>query len=283
MSNIAARLERMPFSRFHMKLLLIGGCGLMFECLDVAIVAFILPVIRTQWHLTSLETGIVGSATLVGFLFGALLAGLLGDRYGRKFVMLSALVFYSICTFINAFVNDWHTFVALRAISGIGMGAEGAIVAPFLVEFVSSRYRGAFTGAIAGFFSFAFVLASLIGYFVIPHSPDGWRIALIIASCPIAALLWWRRSLPESPRWLETRGRHEEADAIVTRIEREIEASGKVLPPVPKTAVTATQAVPSASFFGNLKLLWKPPLARITGMAWCLWLTVTFCSYAFAV
>ncbi|WP_321784785.1 MFS transporter [Burkholderia pyrrocinia] len=282
MSPVAARLERLPFSRFHFKLLVMGGLGFMFEAIDAAIIAFILPVVRTKWHLTSFETGLLGSSTYVGFLVGALFAGLLGDRFGRRVVMMWALTFFCVLTFANAFVNDWHTFALLRAIAGIGMGAEGAIIAPFLVEFVSNRYRGAFTGALAGFFSFGFVAAALIGYFVIPLNPEGWRIALIVVSLPVVVLLWWRRSLHESPRWLETRGRHAEAEAVVTAIEQQIERSGVTLPPVQASTVNHAIAEPG-SFFGNLKLLWKPPLARTTLMTWCLWLSVTFCSYAFFV
>ncbi|HEY2022632.1 MFS transporter [Paraburkholderia sp.] len=283
MSPIAARLERLPFSRFHFKLLLMGGLGFMFEAIDAAIIAFILPVVRTKWHLTSFETGLLGSSTYVGFLVGALLAGLLGDRFGRRVVMMWSLTFFCVLTFINAFVNDWHTFALLRAIAGIGMGAEGAIIAPFLVEFVSNRYRGAFTGALAGFFSFGFVAAALLGYFVIPLNPEGWRIALIIVSLPVVVLLWWRRSLHESPRWLELHGRHDEAEAVVADIERQIERTGVTLAPVSPVAGSTLSFEQSGSFFGNLKLLWKPPLARTTLMTWCLWLSVTFCSYAFFV
>ncbi|HVE07803.1 MAG TPA: MFS transporter [Paraburkholderia sp.] len=283
MSSIAARLERLPFSRFHCRLLVMGGLGFMFEAIDAAIIAFILPVLRTRWHLTSFETGLLGSSTYVGFLVGALFAGLLGDRFGRRVVMMWALTFFCVLTFANAFVTDWHTFAVLRAIAGIGMGAEGAIIAPFLVEFVSNRYRGSFTGALAGFFSFGFVAAALIGYFVIPLNPEGWRIALVIVSAPVAVLLWWRRSLHESPRWLESRGRHPEALAVVADIEAQIERSGVTLPPVLPVAVDVSpQALPH-SFFGRLRLLWKPPLARTTLMTWCLWLSVTFCSYAFFV
>jgi putative MFS transporter len=286
MSTIAARLERLPFSRFHFKLLLMGGFGFMFEAIDAAIIAFILPVVRTKWHLTSLQTGMLGSSTYVGFLLGALFAGLLGDRFGRRVVMMWALAFFCVLTFANAFVNDWQTFALLRAIAGIGMGAEGAIIAPFLVEFVSNRYRGAFTGALAGFFSFGFVAAALIGYFVIPLSPEGWRMALIIVAAPVIVLLWWRRSLFESPRWLESRGRRDEALAVVAQVEAEVARSGVVLPPVDAGGATPERAIetpPVGSFFGNLRLLWKPPLARTTLMTWCLWISVTFCSYAFFV
>jgi MFS transporter, putative metabolite:H+ symporter len=284
MSQIAARLERLPFSRFHFKLLLMGGFGFMFEAADAAIIAFILPVVRTKWHLTSLETGMLGSSTYVGFLIGAFFAGLLGDRFGRRVVMMWALAFFCVLTLANAFVNDWQTFALLRAIAGIGMGAEGAIIAPFLVEFVSNRYRGAFTGALAGFFSFGFVAAALIGYFVIPLNPEGWRIALVIVAAPVIVLLWWRRSLLESPRWLESRGRHDEALAVVAEVEAQVSRSGVPLPQIAPVAGEASADLERAgSFFGNLRLLWKAPLARTTLMTWCLWLSVTFCSYAFFV
>ena len=282
MSPIAARLERLPFSSFHFKLLIMGGLGFMFEAVDAGIIAFILPVLRTRWNLTSFETGLLGSSTYIGFLVGALVAGLLGDRFGRRVVMMWALLIFSVLTFANAFVNDWHTFFVLRAFAGIGMGAEGAIIAPFLVEFVSNRYRGSFAGALAGFFSFGFVAAALVGYFVIPLSADGWRISLIIVSLPVLVLLWWRKSLFESPRWLESRGRHAEADAVATQIEAQIERTGVSLAPVPAVDYEPSLAAGSTSL-GKLKELWQPPLARTTLMTWCLWLSITFCSYAFFV
>lgn len=282
MSPIVARLERLPFSRFHFKLLVMGGLGFMFEAVDAAIIAFILPVLRAKWHLTSFETGLLGSSTYIGFLVGALFAGLLGDKFGRKVVMMWALLGFCLLTLANAFVNDWHTFFVLRALAGIGMGAEGAIIAPYLVEFVSNKYRGSFSGSLAGFFSFGFVAAALIGYFVIPLSPEGWRYALVIVSAPVLVLLWWRQSLHESPRWLESRGRHAEASAVLDDMERQIQRSGVVLPPVVASVESYVVRAP-ASFFGNLKALWQPPLARTTFMTWCLWLSITFCSYAFFV
>jgi MFS transporter, putative metabolite:H+ symporter len=283
MSPIAARLERLPFSHFHFKLLIMGGLGFMFEAVDAAIIAFILPVLRAKWHLTSFETGLLGSSAYIGFLVGALFAGLLGDRFGRKVIMMWALMIFCVLTLANAFVNDWHTFFVLRALAGVGMGAEGAIIAPFLVEFVSNKYRGSFAGALAGFFSFGFVAAALIGFFVIPLSPEGWRIALVIVSLPVLVLLWWRKSLHESPRWLESRGRHAEASAVVADIEAQVERRGVKLAPVVATADAPFLHERSSSFFGNLKTLWMAPLTKTTFMTWCLWLSITFCSYAFFV
>ena len=254
MSAIAARLERLPFSRFHFNLLCIGGLGFAFEAVDAAIIAFLMPVLRNLWHLSSVETGILGSSTYVGFLIGALLAGLLGDRFGRRGVMMSALVLFCLASLASAFVNDWQVFLWCRIIGGIGMGAEGAIVAPFLSEFVATRYRGAFTGALAGFFSFGFVAAALLGYFVIPVSDDGWRITLVLLALPVVVLLWWRRALVESPRWLESRGRNAEAEAIVSRIEAAVVSYGHVLPPVIESSHGAVQMLAGSiclSFFMN--------------------------------
>lgn len=281
MSTIAARLERLPFSRFHFNLLCIGGLGYAFEAVDAAIIAFLMPVLRNVWHLTSVQTGVLGSSTYVGFLIGALTAGMLGDRYGRRNVMMWALVLFCAASLASAFVNDWQSFLWLRVIGGIGMGAEGAIVAPFLSEFVSSRYRGAFTAALAGFFSFGFVGAALLGYFVVPASDDGWRITVGIIALPVAIILWWRRALFESPRWLESRGRSAEAEAIVSKIEDTVAGYGHVLPPVPRDAAAHHVPENKKSVLAALATLWSPKLRRITIMSWCLWVSVTFSSYAF--
>jgi MFS transporter, putative metabolite:H+ symporter len=279
MSNIASRLERLPFGRFHYRLLLMGGLGYMFEAVDAAIIAFLLPVLRSQWQLTSVETGLLASSTYFGFLVGALVAGGIGDRYGRRTVMMSALVLFSLAALASAFVNDWHTFFLLRVIGGVGMGAEAAIIAPFLSEFVSADRRGSFTASLAGFFSFGFVSAALIGYFIVPIGTDGWRYALILTSLPVGFVLWWRRALYESPRWLESRGRHAEADVIVTLIEREFTDRHYALAEPSARAFPTLGAEPS--FLQNFKGLWAPKLRRITIMSWLLWLSVTFCSYAF--
>jgi MFS transporter, putative metabolite:H+ symporter len=279
MSDIAERLERLPFGKFHYRLLLMGGLGYMFEAVDAAIIAFLLPVLRTQWQLSSVQTGILASSTFFGFLIGALCAGAIGDRFGRKNVMMWALVFFCVAALASAAVNDWQSFFALRVIGGIGMGAEGAIIAPFLSEFISAKRRGAFTGSLAGFFSFGFVSAALIGYFIVPLGDNGWRYALVVTAIPVVLVLWWRRALYESPRWLESRGRHAEAEAVVADIEQEFARHGVSLPP-PKPAKPVVDAG-ATTLLQNFAMLWSPKLRRITIMSWLLWVSVTFCSYAF--
>ncbi len=282
MNNTAARLERLPVGRFQYKLLMMGGLGYMFEAWDAGIIAFILPALRAQWQLTSLQVGYLASSTYVGFLVGALVAGAIGDRFGRKNVMLWALVLFCLASLVGAGLNDWHQFFAVRVIGGLGMGAEAAIIAPFLSEFVGAQYRGRFTASLAAFFSFGFVISAIIGYLVVPTSPDGWRYALVITALPVVIILWWRRGLTESPRWLETQGRHQEADAIVTAIEADYAARGITLPPVQPAPQTVTAAATVAtSWVANFKTLVSPRFLRITIMTWLLWVSVTFSIYAF--
>ncbi|MGH8782223.1 MFS transporter [Paraburkholderia sp.] len=282
MTSISARIERMPFARFHRRLLLMGGLGYTFDAMDAAVLAFLLPVLRRDWALSSVQTGVLGSGTFIGYFVGAMLAGMLGDLIGRRRVMMVALVVYCFASLASATAHDWPFFLATRIVAGLGTGAESAIVAPFLSEFVARRYRGAFTGSLAGFFSFGFVAAALLGYFVIPLAPQAWRVVMVITALPIVMLLWWRRALPESPRWLEARGRRAEAEAIIDAAEAELRADGVHLEPLPPDSdAEVPVAVGHASVVANVKALWSHSLARITAMTWLMWLSITFSYYAF--
>jgi len=281
MSTISARIERLPFAHFHKHLLLMGGLGYMFDAMDAAVLSFILPVLRTSWSLSSVQIGLLGSSTYIGFFFGALLAGTLGDLIGRRTVMISALALYCAASLVSAAVDTWPPFFVARVVAGMGTGAESAIIAPYLAEFVARRLRGSFTGSLAGFFSFGFVAAALLGYFIVPTYEQGWRIVLVITALPVVMLLWWRRALPESPRWLESRGRLEEAHAALDKIEADFARRGYVLPePVAEAVAPVMQ---HGSLANNFKALLAPRQARITTMTWIMWLSITFSYYSFFV
>ena len=282
MTMISARIERLPFSGFHRQLLLAGGLGYTFDAMDAAVIAFVLPVLRTDWGLSSVQVGVLASANFIGFFFGALAAGTLGDLIGRRAVMMWALFIYCLASALSAMVNDWTSFLGLRIFAGLGTGAESAIIAPYLSEFVARRYRGAFTGALAGFFSFGFVGAALLGYFLVPASADGWRIVILITAAPVLMLLWWRRSLPESPRWLESQGRTAEAEAIVTTMESSAQRSGKPLQAMDATEMAAPPPSNSrGSVLKNYSALLSRKLRKITNMTWVMWLSMTFSYYSF--
>jgi putative MFS transporter len=281
MSRVALRLERLPFCGFHKRLLFMGGLGYTFDAMDSSSLAFILPAVTKAWALSSVQTGLIASSTYTGYFLGAMLAGLCGDRFGRRSVMMSALFVFCVASLISSQMQDWKMFYVTRIFAGFGAGAESAIVAPFLCEFVGRKYRGAFTGSLACFFAFGYVLAALLGNLIIPHFQDGWRAVAIVTSLPVFLLLWWRRMLPESPRWLETRGLLAEANAILDRIESQVRKEGKTFEAVPDAIGQAPVQAPNRSFFGNLASIWSRRLRRTTAMSWTMWFAIAFSYYAF--
>jgi putative MFS transporter len=279
---LAARLERLPVSRFHYKLLFAGGLGYTFDAMDGAIVAFILPAVTKEWGLSSGATGILASSLLIGFLFGALSAGILGDKIGRRVVMISALVLYSAASVIAAIAPNFAVLFLARIVAGIGTGAESAIIAPYLAEFVPSRVRGRYIGSLAGFFAFGYVFASLLGYLVVRDVPHGWRWVQVITAVPIVMLLWWRRTLPESPRFLHVHGRVAEAEDVVTSIEAQVAAQiGKPLPPVQGSAALEDVHVSSGRVLDNLRALMSAGLRKTTITSWIYWFVAIFTYYGF--
>ena len=280
--SLLMRLDRLPVSRPHYRLLLAGGLGYAFDAMDIALIAFLLPPLQAFWSLSGPELGLIGSATPVGVLIGALLAGYIGDRFGRKVVMCWALAVYCAMTLAAAAAPNYPTFVAARLLAGVGTGAESAIIAPFLSEFIPPAKRGRFIGSLAGFFSFGFVGAALLGRYVVPEFDDGWRYAQVITALPVVMLLWWRRVLPESPRFLLSRGRQDEARRIVEQFEREVEtATGRPLPvPTAKRAESAATA-PSPGLCQSLAMMFSRPMRRQTLVIWITWFALTFSFYGF--
>lgn len=286
MSAISARLERLPFSSFHWRLLLIGGMGYCFDGMDSSSLAFLLPVVSKLWHLTSVQTGLLASSTYIGYFFGAFLSGVLADVIGRRVIMMYALAIYCVASFASGLTSDWHAFFACRIVAGFGSGAETVVIAPFLAEFVPRKYRGMFCGSLVGFMSFGYVTSSLLGFFVVRNFPDGWRYVAMLTAVPVIMLLWWRRSLPESARWLESRGRAREAESVVATVEQAMQRQGHVLAPIsmPRAGITAAASTPAtapASALKNVLSLWSRRLAPTTSVAWVMWFSVAFSYYAF--
>lgn len=280
--SLTARLDRLALSRPHYKLLLIGGLGYSFDGMDGAVVAFLLPRIQELWGLSNASLGLVGSAAPLGFFFGAILSGWMGDRFGRKKVMLWALAFYCLMSVVAAMAPNFEVFLIARIFAGLGAGAESVIIAPFLSEFIPPKRRGWFIGTLAGFFSFGFVGAALIGRFMVPMGEDGWRWAQVVTAIPILLLLWWRRSLPESPRFLISRGRLAEATQVVERFEHSVvKATGKQLTALTPGTEEIARHEQKITIWNALKFMWSRAMRRRTAVIWLIWFVITFSYYGF--
>ena len=270
-SDLDARIDALAFTPFHRRLLLAGGLGYMFDAMDIAIVGFVLPVVVKAWSLGGGEAGLIAASSAIGGIFGALAAGRIGDVYGRRRVMMWALAIYASASLVSAFAWDWQAFLVARIVAGFGASAESVIIAPFLAEFAAARFRGRYVGFLTGFFSFGFVAGAVLGWSVVPNGSDGWRWALAITALPILMLLWWRRSIPESPRWLVQQGRFDEAEQVL----RQMGSAGG-------GATAPGQAVrqPRPTTGQALDLLFR----RLGGHALLvalLWGAIGFCYYAF--
>jgi putative MFS transporter len=281
--DLIRRLERLPLSRAQLRLIFMGGIGYTFDAMDGAVIAFVLPALVTLWKLTNAQTGILGSALLVGYLIGAFLSGSIGDIIGRRTIILYSLVLYSIASLLSALATNWEVFFIFRVLAGLGTGAQSAIIAPYMSEFIQSKVRGRYIGGLAGFFSFGFVLAAVLGYLIVPTGSLGWRLLIVLTALPIFLLIWWRRSMPESPRWLVVHGRLREAEHVVRQLEQAVEeATGRPLPPVDLSApVPAVRLREARSFGQNFLGLWSGKTAVMTIMLWILWFAITFSFYGF--
>lgn len=282
------RLDRLLFSRPHVKVLFQGGLGYGFGGADSAIIAFILPVVIPLFAMSAFAKGLMATASLIGLVVGGVIAGWLSDRFGRKQVAIYALLVWAVASLIGAFSVNWEMLFITRLIGGLGTGAEIPVISALAAELVGRRYRGRFIGAIAGFFALGYVFAAGLAWALIPHFDHGWRLVQLVLFLPVLMILWWRRSLPESPRYLLSRGRYEEAEATVANMERRVEqATHRPLPPASASSDTPLADNVDLSDQANRNMwlsignLWTPKLARRTAVLWVIWFVQSFTTYGF--
>jgi len=229
----AERLDRLPVSPWLIRLIAILFLGWLVESYDIGLIGNVLPSLSHIYHLGTGEKSFIATASTIGIVIGILPAGYLADRFGRKWVFIGGIVAYSSLTFITGFVDSPTAIAVLRLLAGLGMGAVFPL--PYMLgsEFLPSSIRGRFTGLADSFLSVGYFLSPLLAIFLIPNvSSSGWRTMFFLGGIPIlfAVLVWlW---VPESPRWLEMKGRHEKAAQVMDRIEADVERTSGPLPPV---------------------------------------------------
>jgi putative MFS transporter len=228
--NSGARLDRLPISRFHWKILGLIGAGAFLDAFDIYLAnGSLAAMVKTGF--TDLRLGsFFISATFLGMMLGAGFSGYLGDRFGRRYSYQANLAIFGAASLAAAVAPNIYWLIGLRFLMGIGLGAELVVAAGTLSEFVPPSTRGKWISLLAMITNSGLLGATAVGYWVIPHL--GWRYMFGIAG--IGAIFVWvlRHRMPESPRWLETTGRLKEAEATVAAIEREVAAQHGALPPV---------------------------------------------------
>ena len=226
--SIAERLDRLPILPFHRRLLWLIGAGMFFDSFDIYLAGSVLgELVHNGMSSVPLNARFI-SATFVGMLFGAAGAGWLGDRFGRRFTYQFNLGIFGIGSLACALAPTMNWLIAARFVSGIGLGAEIVIGYATLLEFMPPAHRGRWAALLSLVTNFGLFASTLISWLVIPAF--GWRPMFVIAGLGAFFVLWLRKSMPESPRWLETQGRIEEADAIVRGAEAQAGATLAAMP-----------------------------------------------------
>ncbi|MPV39047.1 MFS transporter, partial [Georgenia subflava] len=213
------RLDRLPFTREHGRLLVGSGVGWALDAMDVGLISFVMAALAVQWGLDDTQLGWIGSIGFVGMAIGASLGGLLADRFGRRNVFAVTLLVYGLATGASALATGVGVLLVLRFLVGLGLGSELPVASTLVSEYAPTRIRGRLVVILEAFWAVGWFGAALIGYFVVAGSESGWRWALALGAVPALYALYVRSSLPESVRFLQSRGRHEEAEAAVRAFE----------------------------------------------------------------
>jgi MFS family permease len=227
-STLPARLDALPWSRWHWGVVIALGVTWVLDGLEVTVVGALGPMLqqRATLGLTAGEIGWAGSAYVGGAVCGALAFGRLADRFGRKRLFLVTLAFYLAATLLTALTWNFATFALCRALTGFGIGGEYAAINSAIDELIPARARGRADLAINGTFWLGAAAGAGLSLVLLEpgrFAPDvGWRLAFLLGGGLAVAMLLVRRYLPESPRWLMTHGRFAEAEKIVDDIEANV-------------------------------------------------------------
>jgi MFS family permease len=259
-STVPARLDRLPWSAFHWRVIIALGITWILDGLEITIAGSIADRLREQGALglSSAQVGLGASLYLFGEVTGALIFGRLADQVGRRKLFIVTLAIYLLGNALTAMSTGFFFFAFTRLVAGAGIGGEYSAINSAIDELIPARYRGRTDLAVNG----TYWLGALIGAaanlaFLDQHLFGinvGWRLALLIG--PVIGVMIWplRRHIPESPRWSLTHGRPDEAEQTVRQIERELEAKGVELEPVPEQ-----RAMP---IYGRVELTYRQ-LARL--------------------
>ncbi|WP_250453995.1 MFS transporter [Caballeronia sp. ATUFL_M2_KS44] len=229
------QLDSQQVRRFQRKVTLLSAGGTFLDGFDLTIVAVALPSVIKQWQLGAGTQSLVVSSAIIGSFVGAVWLGRLTDRFGRKAMYaidLLAFVLFALLTAVSQ--NAWQ-LIAFRFLLGVGIGADYPISATLVAEFSSRHKRGQHGTSLAAMWFVGAVAAYVVGLACLPLGENAWRYMLGVGAVFALVVFVFRMTLPESPRWLQSKGRHDEAEAVMLAVtgeripmQREVQAKGSL-------------------------------------------------------
>jgi putative MFS transporter len=255
-------LEQVGYGRFQRRLLWICGLGWAADAMEVMLISFALPAMGAEWSLGAAKKGLLATAIFVGMFVGALFWGRLADRIGRKGAFVATIAVDSIFGLASAFAPSFPVFLALRALTGFGVGGTLPVDYGMFTEYVPAQDRGKRLVLLESFWALGTVAAAGMAWLIVPRL--GWRALFAVSAVPGLLLFLVRSSVPESPRFLLASGRGGEARAILERVAA---VNGSTLPE------GDLEAPDTAS--GRAIDLFAPRLRRTTFLLWLVWFTIS--------
>ena len=275
---MAARLERLPLCGFHRRFIGLVSLGSWFDIFDIFMMAYLGAALQDSHFLTLEQFSHLIAAGFLGMFVGTVVFGMGSDYFGRRTSFVVMLLVYSVFTLAGALAPDARTLIVCRALAGIGIGAELVVIDSYVSEMVPSRARGRYI-AITQLVGFtAIPLAAFLSKVLVPTHRvlEGWRWVMIIGAAGALFVWYLRRTLPESPRWAESRGRRVEAERIMSAIEDQVaRETRRPLPEPEPLAVRVAERMP-------FRELWQPVYRGRTAMLVVFHLLQTIGIYGFA-
>lgn len=219
-TDALARLDNMPWTRFHTTLTIALGVGWALDSFETNIIGSVFGVLKTQWGLSAAQGSLAVSIWVVGMLVGAIGFGYLADRFGRKRLFLSTLLWYALFATGTAFAWNYESFLFFRFMTALAVGGEYSAVTATMGEFFPKAHRGRTDALILSGFPIGAMASAGASWLLFSWFPPeiGWRIGFGLGAILALFFLWVRRAIPESPRWLLQQGRVAEVEAIVEMI-----------------------------------------------------------------
>lgn len=267
--TVADRMNRIPTTPHTMWIIFFVLMGWFAETIDLGGTSFLLPSIRKYFEMDATTGGMYSSICFVGMFIGAIVAGNLADRIGRKKVIVTSMIIWGIAAFALVFSPNIYFLFTMRFILGLGLGAQFPVALSYLSEIVSSKDRPRFMTLYQLMTPIGFAVAGLITVLVLPHFD--WRGVYLVEALPALLVIGIIFKCPESPLWLESRGRHAEAEKICQQFEDEAVRKYGELPPV--------QVIERSQSKEGFKDLFKKKYIKATVLCFFIWFISMFSDY----
>jgi putative MFS transporter len=255
------------YGRFQRKLLAICGIGWAADAMEVLLVSFAMPSMSAEWGLKPAQTAFLATAIFLGMIVGALVWGRLADRFGRRIGFVLTIACYSVFGGLSALSPSFEAFLVLRFLTGFGVGGALPVDYGMYSEYLPPENRGRRLVYLESFWAFGTLLAAGLAWLVIPRL--GWRWLFAVSAVPAFLLIWVRKGVPESPRYLFVRGKAAEARAILERVAEE---NGTKLP-------EGELALGSGPAPSRARDLLAPSIMRTTLLLWLVWFMISIGYY----